>query len=219
MQQSPGFEDKLRPGYVCNLDKAIYGLKQSPRAWYSRLSTKLISLGFVASKTDTSLFYFNKGDITMFLLVYVDNIIVASSTEKATVALLQDLKEEFPLKDLGDLHYFLDIEVNKVSNGIVLTQGKYASDLLRRVGMIDCKPVTTPLSTSEKLSLHNGNLLGPEDATKYRSIVGALQYLTLTRPNIAFAVNKVCQFLHAPTTVHPAAVKMILRYIKQCVQI
>jgi hypothetical protein len=219
MQQSPGFEDKLRPGYVCNLDKAIYGLKQSPRAWYSRLSTKLISLGFVASKTDTSLFYFNKGDITMFLLVYVDNIIVASSTEKATVTLLQDLKEEFPLKDLGDLHYFLGIEVNKVSNGIVLTQGKYASDLLRRVGMIDCKPVTTPLSTSEKLSLHNGNLLRPEDATKYRSIVGALQYLTLTRPNIAFAVNKVCQFLHAPTTVHLAAVKMILRYIKQCVQI
>jgi hypothetical protein len=155
----------------------------------------------------------------MYLLVYVDDIIIASSTEKATAALLQDLKTEFPLKDLGDLHYFLGIEVNKVNNGIVLTQGKYASDLLRRVGMMDCKPVSTPLSTSEKLSLYKGTLLGPEDATKYRSIVGTLQYLTLTRPNISFAINKVCQYLHAPTTDHLTAVKRILRYIKQCVQL
>jgi hypothetical protein len=103
---------------------------------------------------------------------------------------------------LGDLHYFLGIEVTKVQDGIVLTQSKYASDLLKRVGMVDCKSVTTPLSTSEKLSLHERSLLGPDDASRYRSIVGALQYLTLTRPDIAFSVNKVCQFLHAPTTVH-----------------
>jgi hypothetical protein len=131
--------------------------------------------------THTSLFYFNKGGISMYLLVYVDDIIAASSTQKATEAHLKDLKGEFPLKDLGELHYFLGIEVNKVSNGIVLTQGKYASDLLRRVGMLECKPVTTPLSTSEKLSLYKGNLLGPEDASKYRSIVGALQYFDKTR--------------------------------------
>jgi hypothetical protein len=81
---------------------------------------------------------------------------------------------------------------------------------------MDCKPVSTPLCTSEKLSLHEGDLLGPEDATHYRSIVGALQYLTLTRPDIAFPVNKVCQFLHAPTTVHWTAVKRILRYLKSC---
>ena len=101
----------------------------------------------------------------------------------------------------------------------MLTQEKYASDLLKRVGMIDCKPVSTPLSTSKKLSLHEGSLLGSNDASQYRSIVGALQYLTLTRPDIAFSVNKVCQFLHAPTTVHWAAVKRILRYVKQCVQL
>jgi len=150
----------------------------------------------------------------MFILVYVDDIIVASSTEKATAALLQDLREEFALKDLGDLHYFLGIEVSKVRDGIVLSQGKYANELLQRAGMTQCKPVSTPLSTSEKLSLHDGVLLGPEDATEYRSIVGALQYLTLTRPDIAFSVNKICQFLHAPTTVHWTAVKRILRYIK-----
>jgi histone deacetylase 1/2 len=80
--------------------------------------------------------------------------------------------------------------------------------------MSDCKPVSSPLATSEKLSAFEGTPLGPNDSTKYRSVVGALQYLTLTRPDIAFPVNKVCQFLHAPTTVHWAAVKRILRYLK-----
>lgn len=173
----------------------------------------MYNLSLSGSKADTSLFYLNKGDITMFVLVYVDDIIVASSSERATTALLQDLKEEFALKDLGELHYFLGIEVSKVQNGIVLTQEKYVTDLLKKVGMIDCKPANTPLSVSEKLSLHEGSALGPNDATQYRSIVGALQYLTLTRPNIAFSVNKVCQFLHTPT-VHWVAVKRILRYIK-----
>jgi histone deacetylase 1/2 len=144
---------------------------------------------------------------------------VASSADQATTALLKDLQQDFALKDLGDLHYFLGIEVNKVRNGIVLTQHKYATDLLKKVGMADCKSVSTPLSTSEKLSLHKGSLLGPDDAARYRSIVGALQYLTLTRPDIAFSVNKVCQFLHVPTTVHWVAVKRILRYVKQCTQL
>jgi len=126
MQQPPGFEDPNKPRYVCKLDKALYGLKQAPRAWYSRLSEKLVQLGFKASKADTSLFYFSKGGITMFVLVYVDDIIVASSTPQATSALLGDLKEDFALKDLGDLHYFLGIEVNKVKDGILLTQDKYA---------------------------------------------------------------------------------------------
>jgi hypothetical protein len=128
---------------------------------------------------------------------------------------LKQLNEEFALKDLGDLHYFLGIEVSKARDGIILTQEKYVNDLLTRVGMAQCKPVSSPLSTSEKLSLHEGTALGPKDATNYRSVVGALQYLTLTRPDISFAVNKVCQFLHAPTTVHWAAVKRILRYVKQ----
>jgi histone deacetylase 1/2 len=150
----------------------------------------------------------------MYVLIYVDDIIVASSMPSATPALLNDLNKEFALKDLGDLHYFLGIEVNKLSDGLILTQEKYASDILKRVGMSDCKPVATPMSTSEKLSVYEGDLLGPNDATHYRSIVGALQYLTLTRPDISFSVNKVCQFLHAPTTVHWATVKRILRYIK-----
>jgi len=108
----------------------------------------------------------------------------------------------------------LGIEVKKISNGILLCQEKYASDIIKRVGMHNCKPVSTPLSTSEKLSIEEGEKLGQEDSTRFRSIVGALQYLTLTRPDLSCPVNKVCQFLHAPTTCHWTAVKRILRYLQ-----
>jgi hypothetical protein len=104
--------------------------------------------------------------------------------------------------------------VHKVSNGIILSQEKYASDFLQRAGMGNRKPGSSPMSTSGKLSIHEGTPLGPNDSTQFRSAVGALQNLTLTRPDISFAVNKVCQFLHSPTTSHWAAVKRILRYVK-----
>jgi histone deacetylase 1/2 len=111
----------------------------------------------------------------------------------------------------------LGIEVKKFQDGLVLTQEKYASELLAKTGMHKCKASPTPLSISEKLSAHEGEALGPDDSTRYRSMVGALQYLTLTRPDISFSVNKVCQYLHAPTTVHLTAVKRILRYVKDTI--
>jgi histone deacetylase 1/2 len=148
MKQPLGYEDKNFPGYVCKLDKALYGLKQAPRAWYSRLGTKLQMLGFKASKADTSLFFMKKGSLTMFVLVYVDDIIVVSSVPGATAALLKKLNEDFALKDLGELHYFLGIEVSKARNGILLTQETYADDVLEQVSMSQCKPVNSPLSTS-----------------------------------------------------------------------
>jgi histone deacetylase 1/2 len=165
------------------------------------------------------LFIYRKSGITIFMLIYVDDIIVASSSQQATDALLRDLSTDFALKDLGDLHYFLGMEVHKVDDGIVLNQAKYAQDILARVGMKDCTGCPTPLSSSEKISAHEGSLLGPEDITSYRSMVGALQYLTLTRPDISYAVNKVCQYLHAPTTVHWTAAKRILRYVKSTLRI
>jgi histone deacetylase 1/2 len=139
---------------------------------------------------------------------------VASSSDQATTTLLHNLSTNFALKDLGDLHFFLGIEVKKWSNGLVLAQEKYATDLLTKVGMLQCTPCPTPLSVNDKLSLTDGSPLGSEDSTNYRSIVGALQYLTLTRPDLSFSVNKVCQYLHAPTTTHWTAVKRILRYVK-----
>ena len=214
MKQPPGYENPNAPYHVCKLDKSLYGLKQAPRSWFAKLSSKLQELEYIPSKADTSLFIYNKSGITMFVLVYVDDIIVTSSSNKAITALLKDLSTAFALKDLGYLHYFLGIEVKKFGDNLVLTQEKYASHLLARVGMKDCKSSPTPLSASEKLSIKDGNILGSNEGTRYRSIVGALQYLTLTRHDIAFSVNKVCQFLHAPTTVHWTAVKRILRYIQ-----
>jgi histone deacetylase 1/2 len=143
------------------------------------------------------------------MLIYDDDIVVASSSEKAVDAFLHDLGMDFALKDLGGLHYFLGIEVKKVHDGIILTQEQYANQLLERVNMTIWKAVDTPLPVSEKLSLVDGNILSSEDSTRYRSIVGALQYIILTRPDITFFVNKVCQFLHAPTTIHWTAVKWI----------
>jgi histone deacetylase 1/2 len=219
MRQPPGFEAPHAPHYVCRLDKALYGLKQAPRAWYSRLSSKLCALGFTPSKADTSLFLFNKSGIVIFVLVYVDDIIVTSSSNYAVSALLRDLNKSFAIKDLGDLHFFLGIEVKKVNDKLLLTQEKYATDLLKKVRMEDCKSAPTPLSTSNHLSLTSGTPLGPDDCTQFRSIVGTLQYLTLTRPDLAFSVNKVCQYLHAPTTTHWTAAKRILRYVNDTVKL
>jgi hypothetical protein len=214
MRQPPRFEEPSRMGHVCKLDKALYGLKQALRAWYSRLHTKLQSLGFSSSKADTSLFFYNNGGVTIYMLIYIDDIVVASLSEKVVDALLLDLGMDFALKDLGELHYFLGIEVKKVRDGVILSQEKYANDFLTRVNMKMCKAIETPLSVSEKLSVVDGDLLSSADFTRYRSIVGALQYVTLTRPDISFSVNKVCQFLHAPITVHWTAVKRILRYLR-----
>jgi hypothetical protein len=109
----------------------------------------------------------------MFVLVYVDDIIVASSSQEATNALLKDLRQEFALKDMGDLHYFFGIEVKKIADGLVMSQEQYATDVLKRTSMSNCKSVDTPLSTSTKMSLYEGDALGPDDSVRYRSLVGA----------------------------------------------
>ncbi|XP_030441665.1 uncharacterized mitochondrial protein AtMg00810-like [Syzygium oleosum] len=133
----------------------------------------------------------------------------ASSTISA---ILETLSAEFSIKDLGLLHFFLGIEAVPHSNGLLLYQGRYIDDLLHRAGMSECKPVQTPMATTTKPSEKGGGLMS--NPTLYRSIVGALQYVTLTRPNLSFAVNKICQFMHAPTEDHWQMVKRILHYLK-----
>lgn len=149
-----------------NLTKPCTVSNRRPRAWYSRLSQHLLELGFVPSKDDTSLFYFRKGNLVMFVLVYVDDIIVTSSSQEAINALLKNLECDFALKDLGDLHYFLGIEVKRSKGELLLSQGRYTSEVLEWVNMLDCKPFATPLSPSEKLSLHDGQKLGSQDSTR-----------------------------------------------------
>jgi hypothetical protein len=144
MSQPLGYENSKFPYHMCKLDKAIYGLKQAPMAWYSRLNNKLIQLGFVMSKGVTSLFMYKKGGVAMFLLIYVDDIVVVSSSSQAIEALLSDLKREFALKDLSKLHYFLGIKVGKDKEGIILSQQRYATDILKKAGMEKCKLVSTP---------------------------------------------------------------------------
>ncbi|XP_073355674.1 uncharacterized protein [Aegilops tauschii subsp. strangulata] len=153
-------------------------------------------------------------EVTMYILIYVDDIILVSSSASTTNRLVSSLGAEFAVKDLGRLHYFLGLEVLHSDGGLTLTQKKYSQDLLRRAGMLQCKSATTPMSATDKLTALAGDLLAPEDATEYRSIVGGLQYLLITRPDISFAVNRVCQYLHAPRDSHWSTVKRILRYVR-----
>ncbi|XP_073363658.1 uncharacterized protein [Aegilops tauschii subsp. strangulata] len=214
MRQPPGFVDPAQPHHLCRLVKALYGLKQAPRAWHARLGAALRAHGFVPSTADTSLFILQRPEVTMYILVYVDDIILVSSSASTTDRLVSSLGAEFAVKDLGRLHYFLGLEVLHSDGGLTLTQKKYSQDLLRRAGMLQCKSATTPMSATDKLTALAGDLLAPEDATEYRNIVGGLQYLLITRPDISFAVNRVCQYLHAPRDSHWSAVKRILRYVR-----
>ncbi|XP_071681451.1 uncharacterized mitochondrial protein AtMg00810-like [Lolium perenne] len=149
----------------------------------------------------------------MYLLVYVDDIILISSSDVVAGRLVSALSGDFVVKDLGALHYFLGLEVSRSSAGLTLTQQKYSLDLLHRAGMLKCKHATTPMSATDRMSALDGDILSPDDATEYRSLVGGLQYLTITRPDVSYAVNCVCQYLHAPRTSHWSAVKRILRYV------
>ncbi|XP_023764983.1 uncharacterized mitochondrial protein AtMg00810-like [Lactuca sativa] len=148
------------------------------------------------------------------MLVYVEDIVIVGSSQHVVDKLIHALSSSFPIKDLGRIKYFLGIEVVHNSGGIILMQHKYASDLLSRAIMENCKSVSTPMLVTEKLAQNFGTPLNDEETFKYRSMVGGLQYLTLTRPDIAFPINKGCQYLSKPTNVHWEAVKRILRYVK-----
>ncbi|XP_028964631.1 uncharacterized mitochondrial protein AtMg00810-like [Malus domestica] len=209
MQQPPGFVDASQPSSVSKLNKSLYGLKQAPWAWYDKLGHALLSLGFTNSKSDCSLFV-NTSPYLVIVLVYMDDIIVTGPHASFCQDFIHKLSFMFPAKDLGPLHYFLGLEVYRSSEGIFLSQGKYAMDLLLKTKMEGCKPCAIPLGTT-KLD-HLGNLLS--NPKGYRSIVGVLQYLTWKRPDISFAVNQVCQFLHCLRDTHFQAVKRILRFLK-----
>jgi hypothetical protein len=130
MRHPPGFVDSKYPDYICQLDKALYGLKQAPRAWFSRLSNKLLDLGFYPSKADVSLFIYNKNGTQLYMLIYVDNIIIIGSSTSAVSHLIAQLRDDFAVKDLRPLSYFLGIQVSHTSKGLFLSQKKYISDLL-----------------------------------------------------------------------------------------
>jgi hypothetical protein len=185
--QPTGFVDLTQPDRVCRLNKSLYGLKRAPRAWYSRFTTYLLSLGFVEGKSDTSLFVFRRDADTVYLLLYVDDIVLTASSTALLQHTMSALKREFGMKDLGPLHHFLGVSVQHQIDGLFLTQRQFALDVLERASMVDCKPVSTPVDTQTKVSATSGPPVA--NPTQFRSLVGVLQYVTFTRPDIAYAVQ------------------------------
>ncbi|KAG7556865.1 Reverse transcriptase RNA-dependent DNA polymerase [Arabidopsis suecica] len=215
MKPPPGLEDHNAPGKVFKLKKAIYGLKQSPRAWYHKLSTTLLDRGFKKSEADNTLFTLPSKEGIVVILVYVDDIIISGNDKVGIQETKAFLKSVFDIKDLGELKYFLGIEVCRSKEGLFLSQRKYTLDLLSQVGKLGAKPAKTPLEDDYKAN-RKGELDNKpfEDVTQYRRLVGKLIYLTITRPDICFAVNVVSQHMQAPTLHHWNMVTRILKYLK-----
>ena len=213
MEQPPGFVAQGEFGLVCRLRRSLYGLKQSPRAWFGRFSSVVQEFGMIRSTADHSVFYHhNSSGQCIYLVVYVDDIVITGSDQDGIQKLKQHLFTHFQTKDLGKLKYFLGIEIAQSSSGVVLSQRKYALDILEETGMLDCKPVDTPMDPNVKLVPGQGKSFG--DPGRYRRLVGKLNYLTITRPDISFPVSVVSQFLQSPCDSHWDAVIRILRYIK-----
>jgi hypothetical protein len=210
--QPAGFVDPAHPTYVCRLNKSLYGLKQAPRAWYSCFASHMKTLGFVEAKADTSLFIFHNGTETTYLLLYVDDIILTASSSALLQRVIAALQTTFPMKDLGPLHHFLGITVERRPAGLFLHQRTYVLDIIDRAGMTGCKPCSTPVDLQSKLAADSGPAV--QDATQYRSLAGALQYLTFTRPDITYAVQHICLHMHDPRESHLTALKRIIRYLQ-----
>lgn len=157
MQQPPGFILPEKPHHVCHLRKSIYGLKQAPRTWFQTLQKFLCDYGFVNSKSDSSLFILRTTGSVLYTLVYVDDIIITGNSSIKVNECIAALAHTLSIKDLGNLHYFLGVEVIPSTAGLFLSQYKYIGDLLERTKMQDAKPVLTPMSTSTLMCKDDGS--------------------------------------------------------------
>ncbi|CAL8991370.1 unnamed protein product [Prunus brigantina] len=171
---------------VCKLKKSLYGLKQSPRAWFGRFTKSMKFFGYTQSNADHTLFLKRDGKKLTALIVYVDDIVVTGNDTGEQLKLQKYLSQEFEMKDLGDLKYFLGIEVARSANGICLSQRKYVLDLLAETGLLGCKPADTPIEMNHKLC--EGMDQEPTNKEQYQRLVGRLIYLAHTRPDIAYAM-------------------------------
>ena len=168
-------------------------------------------MGFQASLADSSLFILRYKKLIVYLLVYVDDIVLTGNNPQFINSLISQLSKAFKLKDLGSLNYFLGLQITKTSKGLFLSQTKYAQDLLLRHNMQTSKPAHSPCAPNLKLVPIEGSVLfNPHE---YRSMVGSLHYLTFTRPDVSFAIHQVCQFMAIPTDTHLITTKRILRYL------
>lgn len=201
------------PNKACKLLKALYGLKQASRKWYERLSTLLTSqLGFHQVHSDYSLFVHHTDSHFTALLIYVDDIVLVGNSMSKISQIKLTLDQQFGIKDLGSLKFFLGLEAAHSTHGISLCQRQYCLDLLTDTGTLGCKPVNTPLDPSIRLSTTDSP--PHSDVAGYRRLVGRLLYLTTTRPDITFVVQQLSQFLSQPTELHFKAAHRVLHYLK-----
>ncbi|CAN0876377.1 Retrovirus-related Pol polyprotein from transposon TNT 1-94 [Linum grandiflorum] len=197
---------------ACLLRRSLYGLKQAPRAWFEKFQTTILSHGFHQSLNDPSLFTKRTVAGLTVLLLYVDDMILTGDDVNGIAAVKKVLHDSFKLKDLGTLSYFLGLEIQRSTRRIFVSQRKYISELLEEAHHSTCTPVSTPMEVNLKLSREDGELL--VEPTLYRKLVGSLIYLTSTRPDLAYAVQVVSQFMGNPRKPHLDAVYRIMRYLQ-----
>lgn len=211
MEQPEGFNLTEGKNFVCKLKKELYGLKQDPRAWYARLDHYIKQQGFKKGVAGSNLYIKTDEDKLLVTLIYVDDLIFARNNDEVSHEFSQNMSKEFEMSMIGELSYFLGLQVSQTTTGMFIYQAKYLKYMLKRYGMENCAPMSTPMTTSCKLSKNDDSPL--VDATHYRSIIGALLYLTTTRTDIIQVVGMVGRFQLAPKQSHLLAIKRILRYL------
>ncbi|GJZ35730.1 ribonuclease H-like domain-containing protein [Tanacetum coccineum] len=184
IHQPPGFVDPNKPGYVCHLQRSLYGLKQALRAWFQRFASYAIR---------------------------VNDINLTASSSAFLQRIIASLHSEFSMTDLGSLNYFLGISAQRSASGLFLSQSKFAEEILEQDHMQNCNPCQTPVDTKSKLGSDGDPV---SDLTLYRSLAGALQYLIFTHPDLSHAIQQVCLYMHDPRDPHFTALKRILRYVR-----
>ncbi|GJZ80444.1 retrovirus-related pol polyprotein from transposon TNT 1-94 [Tanacetum coccineum] len=211
MKLSPGLH-KGQHEEACKLRKSLYGLRQAPRCWFSKLSSTLKKYRFVQSYSDYSLFTLQQNGVQLNVLVYVDDLIVSRNDHEAITQFKTYLSNCFHMKDLGNLKYFLGIEVACAKEGILLCKQKYALDIIFKVGLLGAKPAKIPIQQNHRLGLAQGRLF--EDPEQYQRLVGRLIYLCFTRPDLAYSVHILTQFMQNPQIEHWEAAIRVIRYLK-----
>jgi hypothetical protein len=212
VRQPPGFESSKFPNHVFKLQKALYGLKQAPRAWYERLKSFLLAKGFKMGSVDKTLFLLKHGSDFLLVQIYVDDIIFGGSSHALVSRFSDIMSREFEMSMMGELNFFLGLQIKQTQDGTFVHQGKYTKDVLKKFDMGEAKPLSTPMSTTTALDADEDG--EPVDQKEYRSMIGSLLYLTATRPDIHFTVCLCARFQASPRTSHRQAVKRIMRYLR-----
>ncbi|GJT53124.1 retrovirus-related pol polyprotein from transposon TNT 1-94 [Tanacetum coccineum] len=201
----------LLNGFI-NEEKALYGLKQAPKAWYDRLKAFLIKHEYKMGMVDNTLFTKKKSSNLIIVQIYVDDIIFGSTCQDMCDEFAKIMHDEFEMSMMGELNFFLGLQIKQMEDGIFFNQSKYIKEMLKKFGLEDSKPMKTPMSSDTELT--KDEECESVDSTKYRGMIGGLLYLTENRPDIMFSVCLRARFQEAPKTSHLEAVKRIFRYIK-----